>query len=111
MTLGPAAILCAFADRITGRIKDTFVMFGRVPMAFYAMHFFLIHSISVLLGVFQGFKIQQMLTHYRFFPNRYGVSLAGVYLIWAIVIVLLFPACRWVALQKARRSDWWLSYV
>jgi uncharacterized membrane protein len=111
MTLGPAAILCAFADRITGRIKDALVMFGRVPMAFYVMHFFLIHSISVLLGIFQGFKLQQMLTHYRFFPTGYGVSLAGVYLIWAIVIVLLFPACRWVALQKARRSDWWLSYL
>jgi uncharacterized membrane protein len=111
MTLGPAAILCAFADRITGRVKDVFVMFGRVPMAFYAVHFFLIHLISVFLGVFQGFGAQQMFTLYRFFPSGFGVSLAGVYLIWAIVIALMFPWCKWVASLKTRRSDWWLSYV
>jgi len=111
MTLGPAAILCAFADRITGRVKDSLVMFGRVPMAFYTVHFFLIHFISVLLAVFQGFEARQMFTHYRFFPTGFGVSLAGVYMIWAIVIALMFPLCRRVALLKARRNDWWLSYV
>src|SRR6185436_7431410 len=55
MTLGPAAILCAAADRITGAVKDALVMFGRVPFAFYVAHFLLIHILSVLLGVVQGF--------------------------------------------------------
>src|SRR5688572_14803169 len=34
MTLGPAAILCAVADKAAGVVKDTLVMFGRVPFAF-----------------------------------------------------------------------------
>ena len=27
------------------------------------------------------------------------------------VVLTLYPLCRWVAAVKARRRDWWLSYV
>jgi len=33
MTLGPAAVLCAFVDRWSGAFNDVFIMFGRVPFA------------------------------------------------------------------------------
>jgi hypothetical protein len=111
MTLGPAAILCSVADRITGAIKSVLVMFGRVPFAFYVAHFFLIHVLSVLLGVIQGFPIEQMMTNYRFYPKGYGIGLPAVYAVWVLVVLLLYPFCRWVAGVKARRRDWWLSYV
>jgi len=111
MTLGPAALLCSFADRITGAVKDTLVMFGRVPFAFYLAHFFLIHLLSICLGVMQGFTVGQMMTTYRFFPKGYGVGLPAVYGVWALVVLLLYPFCRWVAAVKARRRDWWLSYL
>ena len=111
MTLGPAAILCAFADRLRGPIKDALVTFGRAPLAFYIAHLYLIHAAAVLVGVAQGFAAEQFLTPYRFFPKGYGVGLLGVYLIWIAVVVILYPLCRWVAAVKARRQDWWLSYV
>jgi len=34
-----------------------------------------------------------------------------VYLIWASVVVMLYPLCQWFAGVKARRTDWWLSYL
>jgi uncharacterized membrane protein len=115
MTLGPAAVLCSFADRINGgflgRIKDVLVMFGRVPFAFYIAHFLLIHVMSVVLGVLQGFKAGQLCTAFIFYPKGYGVPLWGVYAVWAVLITMLFPFCRWVAGVKARRRDWWLSYL
>jgi len=111
MTLGPAAMLCGVADRITGAAKDALVMFGRVPMAFYVPHFIVIHVLSVLLGVIQGFDLRQMMTVFFFYPKGYGVGLPGVYAVWILVVVLLYPFCRWVASVKARRRDWWLSYV
>jgi len=111
MTLGPAAMLCAIADRLTGGIKNTLVMFGRVPFAFYVAHFLLIHVIAVLLGVGQGFAPRQLATFFFFFPKGYGVGLPWVYAIWALVVILLYPFCRWVASVKTRRRDWWLSYV
>jgi uncharacterized membrane protein len=111
MTLGPAALLCSFADRITGGFKDVLVMFGRVPFAFYLSHFLLIHIFSVGLGMVQGFSLHQMMTSYRFYPRGYGVPLLGVYEVWALVLVILYPLCHWVAGVKARRRDWWLSYL
>ena len=111
MTLGPAAVLCSLADRISGVMKDALVMFGRVPFAFYVAHFLLIHTLSVVLGVVQGFEARQLMTVFFFYPKGYGVGLPGVYAVWLLVVVLLYPFCRWVAAIKARRRDWWLSYV
>jgi uncharacterized membrane protein len=111
MTLGPAAVLCSFADRFTGAVKGVLVTFGRVPFAFYVAHYFLIHSLSVLLGLIQGFTIQQMMTNYRFYPRGYGIGLPAVYAVWALVVILLYPFCRWMASVKARRRNWWLSYI
>jgi uncharacterized membrane protein len=111
MTLGPAAIACAFAERVYGPIRDALVTLGRAPLAFYIAHFYLIHVGAILVGIAQGFTAQQFLTPYRFFPKGYGVSLLGVYVIWMALVVILYPLCRWVAAVKARRQDWWLSYV
>jgi uncharacterized membrane protein len=111
MTLGPAAILCSFADRITGVIKNYLVLFGRVPFAFYVAHLFLIHSLSVLLGVSQGFPLRQMMTNYRYYPKGYGIGLPWVYAVWGLVVCLLYPYCRWAAGMKAKHREHWLSYL
>jgi len=111
MTLGPAAMLSAVADRVTGGIKNALVTFGRVPFAFYVAHIALIHVLSVLLGIAQGFRASQLMTIFFFYPAGYGLPLPGVYIVWALVIAILYPLCRWVAALKSRRRDWWLSYV
>ena len=111
MTLGPAAIACAYADRFHGPIRSVLVTFGRAPLAFYIAHLYLVHAAAIVLGVAQGFSARQFLTHYRYFPKGFGVGLPGVYLIWIAVVVVLYPLCRWVAAVKARRQDWWLSYL
>jgi uncharacterized membrane protein len=110
-TLGPMAIACAYADRLNGWLKDTLVMFGRVPFTFYVAHFFLIHALSVLLGMLQGFEAAQLMTFFFFYPEGYGIELWGVYLVWATVMVILYPLCRAMANLKTRRKDWWLSYL
>ncbi len=47
----------------------------------------------------------------RFFPPDWGVGLPWVYVAWVLVVVTLYPACRWFADVKRRRRDWWLSYL
>ena len=110
-TLGPMAIVCGLADRMGGWLKDALVMFGRVPFAFYVAHFILIHLLAIGLGVLQGFQASEFMTLFLFFPESYGVSLAGVYLVWLLVLAILYPLCRWMADIKSRRKDWWLSYL
>jgi uncharacterized membrane protein len=111
MTLGPAAIFCAFAERMRGFLTEAFVMFGRVPFAFYVAHFFLLHALCLVLGAAQGFPVGKLMTFPLFFPQGYGLPLWGVYLVWLLVVTALYPFCRWVAGVKARSRTWWLSYV
>ena len=40
-----------------------------------------------------------------------GLSLAGTYAAWILIMAALYPACRWYAGVKRRRRDWWLSYL
>ena len=111
VTLGPMAILCARADRWSGWLKDTLVMFGRVPFAFYIAHWYLLRLMNMLLALAQGIEPERMMTFFFFFPPEFGVTLPWVYLGWALVIVLLYPFCKWFAALKQRRKDWWLSYL
>ncbi len=111
VTLGPMAILCGLADKWTGWLKDTLVMFGRVPLAFYVVHLYLIHLLSILFGMMQGFEAHEMVHFFVFYPEGYGTGLTGVYLVWILVLVLLYPFCKWFAGVKRTRKDWWLSYL
>jgi uncharacterized membrane protein len=111
MTLGSAAIVCVYAERLPGGIGDVLRTFGRAPLAFYVAHLYLIHTGAILLGIAQGFPLQAFLTHWRYFPKGYGVGLGALYLAWIAVVAILYPLCRWMAALKARRADWWLSYV
>jgi uncharacterized membrane protein len=111
MTLGPAAILCALAERVPGLLSEPLVTFGRAPFAFYVAHLYLLHAGTMVLGAWQLFDPQEFLTVFQFFPKGYGLGLPGVYAVWVLVVIALYPLCRWVAAIKARRRDWWLSYL
>lgn len=111
MTWGPAAVFCALAERLPVGISRVLKTYGRVPFAFYVPHFYLIHILSIGLGLLQGFALARMSTLFFFYPQGYGLGLPGVYAVWLLVVVVLYPFCYWVAGVKARRRDWWLSYL
>ena len=111
MTLGPAAIVCASADRVPEAVKHPLIVFGRAPFAFYVAHLYLLHTLAVAFGAMQGFDARAFLTYSFFFPKGYGVGLPVVYAVWLLVVAALYPLCRWVAAAKRRRQDWWLSYL
>lgn len=111
MTLGPAAIFCSFAEHFPRKLEEILLNYGRAPFIFYVMHLLFIHGLSVLLGVLQGFEASQFLTMYPFFPKGFGVPLAAVYPVWILLVAMLYPLCAYVSKIKARRKDWWLSYI
>jgi hypothetical protein len=44
-------------------------------------------------------------------PPGVRFNLAVVYVYWFIGVLLLYPLCKWFAAVKARRRDWWWSYL
>ena len=111
MTLGPALMLLGYFERVSGGLAQKLVTIGHVSFFFYVVHFYLIHSSAVLIGLWQGLGVRDMAVFFLDYPAKFGLSLAGVYVVWGMVILAIYPACVWFAGVKARRRDWWLSYL
>ena len=116
MTLGPTIALMPALERARGVPARIIAVFGRVPFFFYVLHIPLIHALA--LGV-SRIRLGEV-SHWLFSnfpmgnpppPDGYAWSLPLLYMVWAVAIALLYPACRWFAGLKARRHDPWLSYV
>lgn len=75
------------------------------------LHIALTHFAAGLVALWMGFGTSVLSTIFLEFPDGWGFGLPGVYLAWVCVLAALYPACRWFAGQKRRRSDWWLSYL
>jgi uncharacterized membrane protein len=116
MTLGPAiAALAWFELSNRGAISRFFVTFGRVPLFFYLLQWPTAHLISVLLhwafGKPVAWLFKSPIGNFENPPKGNGFNLAVVYACWMAGVLLLYPLCKWFAGVKARRRDWWLSYL
>ncbi len=111
MTLGPVIALLPLLERARGRLARVVTVYGRVPFLYYVVHLALIHLVSLAFGVARGFPVRTFLVVWPFYPHEAGASLGVAYAVWIGVVVALYPLCRWFAGVKARRRDWWLSYL
>ena len=103
MTLGPALMLLAAFEHAQGSFARILAVFGQVPFSYYVIHIYLIH----LLAVATAFAMTGDLVR----TPEIGLSLVGVYLVWLLVLVLLYPVCRWFSELKSSRRGWWWSYL
>lgn len=116
MTLGPALLFLWAVDAGTPLWVRPALTIGKVPMFYYLLHIPLLHLLAVALCYAKYGQVHWMFespTPRQFPitpPPGWGYSLPIVYLIWACVVLTLYPLCRWFADLKRRRSDEWLSY-
>lgn len=117
MTLGPALLFLALADRRTPAALRPALTIGKVPLFYYLLHFALIHLLAVAACLLRYGTAHWMLespdlAHYPFTaPPGWGFSLPVVYLTWALVVIAMYPLSRWFAAVKRRRTEAWLSYL
>ena len=126
MTLGPAmlvlwwfdssGVLAAAQVSLLARLRNAFVTFGRVPLFFYVLQWYTAHFIGIVAGLIAGQSVGHNFTSpLDMFSNPppagIGFRLWFVYVCWIVGVLLLYPLCKWFAGVKARRKDWWLSYL
>jgi hypothetical protein len=89
-------------------------------MFYFILHFYLIHTLAVLAAwlrygtsaaKFTFSPLPSMGGARGLFPANFGYPLWVVYGVWILIVVFLYPLCRWFANVKAARRDWWLSYL
>ena len=113
MTIGPAMIFLALIENIKSKFFNIISIFGRVPMFYYILHFYLIHGIVWILFFATGHTTAELdfLHQFAGLPANFGFHLWLVYVIWAFVIVILYFPCRWYNKYKSSHGQWWLGYV
>jgi len=114
MTLGPALILLAGLERMRNGFTNVMNVYGRVPMLYYIIHFFIIHTLLVILFYVTGHTAEQIRTPnnpFLFRPSDLGFGLVGVYLVWLFVVIVLYPVCKKYDRYKSSHTNWWLKYI
>lgn len=113
--LGIMLLILAAAENAKGRLAAIITNYGKVPLFYFILHFYLIHIILILVLLAQGISWGQMefaagtFGRPRDIPT--GLNLWQVYLVWIIVVALLYKPCVWFGRYKATHNKWWLKYI
>lgn len=115
VTLGIMFLVLAGAEQVSGRIAAIVSRYGKVPLFYFLLHFYLIHFIMFLVLWSQGISWSQMEfatgTFGRPANIKSGVDLWEVYLIWIAVVAILYKPCVWFGQYKSTHTKWWLKYI
>jgi len=114
-TLGILFLLLAFAEAFQNRIKKVTMVYGKVPLFYFVIHFYIIHILTLFMLFAQGFEWSQ----FEFATGTFGrpkgtdsgLPLWSIYLVWIFVVVILYKPCQWFGKYKAENEHWWLKYI
>jgi uncharacterized membrane protein len=114
LTTGPAILFLAVAEKYLKDFGKAIIKIGRVPMFFYLLHIYLIHAFAMIAANLTGYHLSDMVSHVPLTPKPkgFGFPLPVVYIVWLIVILILYPLCKWYDNYKSlHKEKWWLSYL
>jgi uncharacterized membrane protein len=114
-TLGIMFLILAMTEKVKNRFTNIVNVYGKVPLFYYVVHFYVIHCILIIILFLQGFHWADL----DFVSGTYGrpkgvesgVPLWGVYLIWIALVMAMYKPCVWFGRYKAENKYWWLSYL
>jgi uncharacterized membrane protein len=120
MTLGPALLALAWLDRRSLKPGNPLIVFGRTPLFYFVAHFYAAHIVAKGLAMLRYGRpalsylfvpVPSMGGPRQLFPPDFGYDLWVVYVVWFSIVIAMYPLCRWYAKVKARRREWWWSYL
>jgi uncharacterized membrane protein len=103
MILGPSILFLYFFEGVQNVFTKILTTIGKVPMFYYVIHIYLIHTIAFLTEDASDKTPFHLMGKFHLWT---------VYLIWfGVVLVLYFP-CKWYGKYKSTHPEkWWLSYL
>jgi uncharacterized membrane protein len=99
LTLGIIFLLLSVADRFPSGARSFLTVYGKEPLFFFLLHWYIIHPAMLILLLVNGIGFDQM----NFGPFGFGrpasgaggVSLPWVYLVWAVTVMIFYSLCKW----------------
>lgn len=114
LTLGVMFLILSLIEGMKNKFTDIATVYGKVPLFYFVLHFFIIHLIMFAMVFLQGYKSSDLVFGFNFGRPKVGggVSLWLIYLIWILVVAGLYPICKWYGKYKANhKENKWLSYL
>ena len=115
VTLGIMFLLLASYDHLSKRLTNFFIVYGKVPLFYFIVHFYLIHFILIVVLKLQGIEWSQFEVATGTFgrPRNIstGLNLALIYLVWIGVVLIMYKPCEWFGRYKKEHKYWWLKYL
>jgi hypothetical protein len=108
--MGPALIFLALTEGAKNRgISGVILTLGGVPFFFYIVHIYLIHLLALVALVISGRSWTDYIITAEAFTNQttgnFGYPLYVVYIIWALVVVGMYPLCKLYRSYKKRHPE------
>lgn len=105
MTLGPGLCLLAGLEKRVPRIGKPFVLFGRVPLFYYIVHFPVLLLVMAAGGIaLKGVPVGDLTM------DVLKGGIGYVYSVWIAGLIVLYPVCRWYCGKKSARTWGWMKY-
>lgn len=117
ITIGPALLLLSFVEKLNNRFTSVMTVFGRTALFYYILHLYFIHLLATLIFFIKGHTVQEAISSAQNLPFLFvlpgeGFGLAGVYVIWACLVLALYPLCKaYDRYKTSHKEKWWLSYL
>ena len=116
MILGPVLIFLSFTERLSGSIAEKVTIFGRVPLFYFIVHFYVLHIAALITHlIISGKSISEIDFHLSAglggIAPGVGYPLVWTYVAWVTLIIVLYPVCRWYNQYKSTHTYKWLSYL
>ena len=116
MTLGITFLLLWFMEKSKGFNLKPLIVFGRVPLFYFILHFYIAHLMSLLLMMITtGVSFGEIDFHFSKgfggIPPNTGVTLPWVYVAWIGIVLVCYPICKKYNEFKSTHNYWWLSYL
>lgn len=113
--LGISIFALRFAEKLPQPIQKILSVYGSVPMFYYLLHLLLLRLAVFIMVFAQGFAWKDL----SFAPFQFGrpasgsgISLAGVVGAWLLIVLLLYPLCKWYSIYKRNHPEkTWLRYL
>jgi uncharacterized membrane protein len=108
MFIGVAFLILYLSEDVKNRFTEILEAFGRVPLFYFIIHLYIIHSLMFIILIIQGYSWSDFV--FGLFKNGRpttggGVGLLWIYLIWIGVVVILYPLCKWYGNYKGAHPE------
>jgi len=115
VTLGIMFFVLYLADNKDSWFTRIFSVYGKVPMFFYILHWYVVHLSMFVMLIVQGVEWKDMPFGVMQFGrpvSGVGIELPYIYVYWFCLVILMYPLCAWYGKYKAKnRQIKWLKYL